>query len=120
MLVPISLGLVLCGGYLVQLLYGHKYAGNGMVVAVLAVGVATNAAAFSYSRALFALNRANVDFGINIGSLVMTVTCGVVLIELLGPLGAACGLTGINAAGAVARVLTFHATKLHTLEKATS
>jgi len=108
-LLPVCTVLVLCGGMLVGLLYGQKYAGNGTVVAILAVGTAGNAAAFSYSRALFALGRADVDFGINVATLVLSIVCGVPLVKWLGPLGAACALTTVNTTGACARVLGFHA-----------
>ncbi len=107
-LLPISIVLVLGGGFLVQLLYGHRYAGTGMVVAVLALGMAANAAVFSYSRALFVLGRANLDFAINVAALALTVGCGVPLVKWLGPFGAACALTAVYVSGAVSRVLAFH------------
>jgi O-antigen/teichoic acid export membrane protein len=108
-LLPVSVVLVLCGGMLVKVLYGHKYAGNGIVVAVLALGTVANAAAFSYSRALFALDRADVDFAINVAALVLSIGCGVPLVKWLGPLGAAYTLTAVNMGGAASRVLAFHA-----------
>ena len=107
-LLPISVVLVLCGGFLVQLLYGHKYAGNGLVVAVLALGMAANAAVFSYSRALFALDRADLDFAINVAALVLSIGCGVPLVKWLGPLGAAYSLTAVSMGSAVLRALAFH------------
>ena len=108
-LLPICLVLVLGGGLLVQLLYGHKYAGNGLVVAVLALGVVANAAAFSYSRALFALDRANLDFAINLAVLAVGIGAGLPLVKWFGPLGAAYSLTAAYMGGAVLRVLAFHA-----------
>ncbi len=102
-LLPICLALVLGGGLLVQLLYGHKYAGNGLTVALLALGVVANAAAFSYSRVLFALDRAKLDFMINIAVLAISIAAGLPLVKWLGPLGAAWALTAAYMTGAITR-----------------
>jgi O-antigen/teichoic acid export membrane protein len=108
-LLPICLVLVLGGGLLVQLLYGHKYAGNGIVVAVLALGMAANAVVSPYGRALFVLDRADLDFAINVAALVLSIGCGVPLVKWLGPFGAACTSTAVYMGSAVLRVLAFHA-----------
>jgi O-antigen/teichoic acid export membrane protein len=105
---PISVVLIICGGILVQLLYGQRYAGNGMVVAVLALGMAANIAAFSYSRALFTLDYANFDFAINAAVFLVSIGVGVPIVKWLGPLGAAYSFTTINLSGAALRVLAFH------------
>ena len=62
---PVSLlclGLIFWGGRLVVLLYGRQYAGNSLVVAILALNFLVYAVAFSFSRALMAIERADLDF----------------------------------------------------------
>ncbi|HEY5214676.1 MAG TPA: oligosaccharide flippase family protein [Acidobacteriaceae bacterium] len=90
----LCLVLMLWGGRLVALLYGRQYAGNGLVVAILAINLLVTAEAFSYSRALFAIERADLDFRINLAALFIMAVLGLWLVRVLGPLGAAFGLMG--------------------------
>jgi O-antigen/teichoic acid export membrane protein len=97
--IPISiltLVLVLWGGRLIALLYGHRYAGNGVVVAVLASSILVTALGFSFSRALFAIERADLDFWLNVLTILIMATIGLALVRAYGPLGAAFGLLGAN------------------------
>jgi O-antigen/teichoic acid export membrane protein len=96
---PVSLlclVLMSWGGRLIALLYGRQYAGNGLVVAILALNLLVTVVAFSFSRALFAIERADVDFLLNFAALFIMVTLGLWLVRSLGPLGAALGLLGAN------------------------
>jgi O-antigen/teichoic acid export membrane protein len=88
-----ALGVVLmfAGDYLVVLIYGAKYAGNGAIVSLLALNLACNALGFSFSRGLFALDQAAVDFKVNFVALVAMVLCGIWLARAYGPWGAALG-----------------------------
>jgi len=89
---PLCLVLIFFGGPLVALFYGEKYSGNGLVVTVLAANLLISAVSFSFSRALFVMNRANVDFAVNLIILVVLLTLGVWLVASYGPLGVAFGL----------------------------
>jgi O-antigen/teichoic acid export membrane protein len=105
LMIPSCLILLAYGDSLMVLLYGAKYAGKGMVVSVLAVNVLVSAAAFSYSRALFALGRVNVDFMVNFAALFCLLTLGLWLVRKWGPLGAAYSLLIANIAATVPRAV---------------
>ena len=107
---PMSLlcvAMFIWGGRLLTLLYGRQYAGNGLVVAILALNLLVTAAAFSFSRALFAIERADVDFLVNFAALFIMVTLGLWLVRSLGPLGAAFGLLGASLVTSAVRVGVF-------------
>jgi O-antigen/teichoic acid export membrane protein len=95
------------GGPLVALLYGGKYAGNGLVVAVLAINLAVSIVSFSFSRSLFAIERADVDFVVNFVALFMMVTLGLWLVRSVGVAGAAFGLLIANTATSGVRYVAF-------------
>jgi O-antigen/teichoic acid export membrane protein len=99
--------MTLLGGPLMALLYGHAYAGHGLVVAILALNLAVSVIAFSFSRALFAIERANVDFVANLVALFMMVTLGLWLVRSFGVAGAAFGLLTGNAAASGLRCFAF-------------
>ena len=63
--------------------------------------------AFSFSRALFAIERADVDFVVNFAALFIMLTLGLWLVRALGPLGAALGLLVASLAILGARVGAF-------------
>lgn len=92
----LCLVLIFWGGRLIALLYGRQYAGNDFVVAILVLNLLVTAAAFPFSRALFAMERADLDFLVNFAALFIMVTLGVWLVRAFGPLGAAFGLLGAN------------------------
>ncbi len=95
------------GGRLLILLYGRQYAGNAMVVTILALNLLVTAAAFCLSRALFAIDRANVDFLVNFAALLMMVTFGLWLVRADGPFGAALGLLAANFVSSAIRAGAF-------------
>jgi O-antigen/teichoic acid export membrane protein len=108
--VPVSLlvlALMLWGGKLIALLYGSRYAGNGAVVAILAVNLLVTAMGFAFSRGLFAIERANVDFALNFAALAILLTVGLWLVKTHGPLGAALGLVAANIVTSVVKVGMF-------------
>jgi O-antigen/teichoic acid export membrane protein len=88
----LSLVLIIWGGRFITLLYGKQYAGNNLVVAILAVNLLTYVASFPFSRALMATERANLDFLLNFVALFIMVTMGFSLVRAFGTLGAAIGL----------------------------
>lgn len=105
LMLPSCLILLAFGDSLMVLLYGAKYAGNGVVVSVLAVNGLVSAAAFTYSRALFALGRVGVDFMVNCVALFSLLTLGLWLVRTWGPLGAAYSLLIANIAATVPRAV---------------
>jgi O-antigen/teichoic acid export membrane protein len=103
----LCLALIFWGGRIITLLYGRQYAGNNVVVTILALNLLVAAAAFSFSRALFAIERADVDFLVNFAALFIMVTLGLWLVRALGPLGAALGLLGANLVTSAVRAGAF-------------
>lgn len=92
----LCLVMFIWGDRLLTLLYGRQYAGNSSIVAILALNVIVTAVAFSFSRALFAIDQAHVDFLVNFTALFIMITLGLWLVRAFGPLGAALGLLGAN------------------------
>jgi O-antigen/teichoic acid export membrane protein len=88
----LTLALILWGDRLVGMLYGHQYTGNMPVVAALACNLLVTAVAFAFSRALFAVERADLDFRLNLAAIAIMATLGLWLVRSYGPLGAALGL----------------------------
>lgn len=87
--------VIFFGDMAVVLFYGKKYAGNALLVSALALNLVVSSATFPFSRGLFAMERADVDFKINLVSVFMMVLT-VYLIRTFGLLGAACGLIASN------------------------
>ena len=86
--------MIVWGGRIIALLYGRQYAGNNLVVAILALNFLVFAASFSFSRALMAIERADLDFLVNFAALFIMVILGFWLVRAYGTLGAAIGLAG--------------------------
>ena len=108
--IPLSLVAVVLmfwGDHLVGMLYGHQYTGNRPVVAVLACNLLVSAVAFAYSRALFAVERADLDFRLNFAAIVIMATLGIWLVRIHGPLGAALGLFIAIFVTSAVRVIVF-------------
>jgi O-antigen/teichoic acid export membrane protein len=108
----IAMGIMCCAFFLVGdpllgLLYGNKYIGNGFVVFILALGLVPASVAFSFSRALFAMERADVDFKVNFVALFILFSFGIWFVRSFGPLGAAYGLLMANGAASVVRWVSF-------------
>jgi O-antigen/teichoic acid export membrane protein len=92
----LCLVLIVWGGRLIALLYGRQYAGNSLVVAILAFNLLVFATSFSFSRALMAIERADLDFLVNFAALFIMVVVGFWLVRAFGTLGAAIGLLAAN------------------------
>lgn len=99
--------MVIWGGRILEVLYGSKYSGSGAVVAILALGLSASALAFGFSRALFAIERADVDFIVNFVALAVLLTLGVWLARASGPLGAAYAFLIASVASLVVRGAAF-------------
>jgi O-antigen/teichoic acid export membrane protein len=110
MAVPVALLtliMITWGDRFIGLLYGSRYTGNGRVVAVLACNLLLSAVVFSYSRALFAIERADLDFGLNFAAISIMLTLGLWLVKTHGPLGAALGLIIAGGVTSILRVGAF-------------
>ena len=103
----LALALIVWGDRLIAALYGHRYSGNGLVVDILAVNLLVSALSFSFSRALFAIERADLDFSLNVAAILIMATLGLWLVRSYGPLGAAWGLLVANIVASVARAAAF-------------
>ncbi len=99
--------LFIAGDILLSLFYGAKYTGNGMVVMVLSLGLVAASVAFPFSRALFVMERADIDFKVNFVSSFILFALGIWLVRSLRPLGAATGLLLANVAGSGVRCAAF-------------
>jgi O-antigen/teichoic acid export membrane protein len=95
------------GDRFIGLLYGSRFSGNGLVVGVLSINVLVSMAVFSFSRALFAIERADLDFTLNVTAIVIMLTLGLWLVKTHGPLGAAIGLVVAGFVTSVFRVIAF-------------
>ena len=104
---PFCVLLLVFGGSLIVILYGDKYTGNGLVVSILALNLLVSAMAFCFSRALFAMERADVDFAVNFVALFILLTLGFWLVKAFGPLGVACGLLSGNTVATAVRYILF-------------
>lgn len=96
---PVSLlclVLIVWGGRIIALLYGRQYAGNSLVVAILSLNLLVFATSFSFSRALMAMERADLDFLVNFAALFIMVIMGFWLVRAYSTLGAAIGLLAAN------------------------
>lgn len=102
------------GGRLLILLYGQQYVGNSQTVAILALNLPVTAVTFSFSRALFAINRADVDFLVNFTALCIMVTVGFWMVRSFGPPGAAIGALGANFVTSAVRAAVFLMLPCHT------
>jgi O-antigen/teichoic acid export membrane protein len=88
-MIPVCLGSMVWGGFVLTALYGSAYAGNGTVVWLLTMNVLATGLGVIASRGLFAVNCAYVDFMINLLPFAIAGAAGVILIRLYGPTGAA-------------------------------
>jgi O-antigen/teichoic acid export membrane protein len=109
----LTLTLVLWGDRFIALLYGHRYAGNGLVVSILALNLLVSAVVFSFSRALFAIERADLDFWFNLAAFLTMATVGLAFVRSYGPLGAAFGLLLANTVTSTIRAGAFLRLPVH-------
>jgi O-antigen/teichoic acid export membrane protein len=92
LLSPFVAVLILFGGWIVPMLYGEKYGGHGLVVAVLALDIWLSPARIALGRALLAMERADLDFATNLVPAMCILVFGVWMTRSFGPLGVASGM----------------------------
>ncbi len=106
-LAAFSVAMLFGGEWIVTLVYGGKYAGTGAIVFVLSVNLFALALSFPFGRALFAIERADMDFYINFVSLGVLLVFGIWMTRGYGPLGAALGLMAANISSCAVRFAAF-------------
>ena len=84
--------IIVFGSQLVEIIYGPKYAGNGMLISILAVNILVYALSMGMQFGLWALGRADLNLRINLCRLGVTFTLGLWLVKVYGTLGVAWGL----------------------------
>ena len=104
--IVICIFFIVAGDLLVVLFYGQKYDGNGLIVSILALNLVVQSSTFPFSRGLFAMERADIDFILNI-AVIFSLIFGVWLVSIYGLLGAACGLLVANSLSVLLRGLVF-------------
>ncbi len=113
---PVSLlclVLIVWGGRLVVMLYGRQYIGNGLVVGILSINMLIFAASFSFSRALMAIERADLDFLANTAAVVIMVLLGFWLVRAYGTVGAAIAMLAAIFVTSAARAAIFLSLPVH-------
>jgi O-antigen/teichoic acid export membrane protein len=103
----LSIFFIVFGNALVVFVYGSSYEGYGSIVSVLALNLVVSSATYPFSRGLFALERADLDFLVNL-AVVITLFLGIWLVRTFGLLGAACGLLAANSLSALLRGVVFN------------
>lgn len=99
--------IMIFGDMLIVLLYGQKYSGNSFILSIIALSLVVGSATFPFSRGLFAMERADVDFKINI-AVVATLGLNVYLVRTFGLVGAAYGLLATHSLSTVLRAIVFN------------
>ncbi|MFB3785095.1 MAG: lipopolysaccharide biosynthesis protein [bacterium] len=107
MMLPYSLLFLALGDPLVSLMYGNLYAGQGAVIAPLALNILFASTSYTFSTGLIAIGRADLNFYSNICSLIFLFTAGIGLAYQFGPVGAAYGFLGGNVLITVMRYAVF-------------
>jgi O-antigen/teichoic acid export membrane protein len=86
------LAMLLFGGSILKLAYGEKYAGYGVVIAVLALAQLVSAVNTALTSSLMAMERTDVEFKGYLTAVLVMSTVGIWLVRGYGPLGVAFGL----------------------------
>jgi O-antigen/teichoic acid export membrane protein len=107
MIALLAIPLLFFAEQVVVLIYGHKYSGYGRIVQILALNTLMLASGFPFARALFTIERADIDFIINLFSLLLTASIGVWMVQHFAMLGAAISLLISNSCGSILKFLSF-------------
>jgi O-antigen/teichoic acid export membrane protein len=103
----IVIPLLFFAEHIVVLVYGYKYSGYGRIVQILALNTFISASSLPFSRSLFIIERADVDFILNIVSLILTGTLGIYMVQEFAAFGAAISLLVSNSCGSMLKCLSF-------------
>ena len=89
--------LLLAGERIAVLIYDGRYSGTGSVITLLGLSLIAGTVGTIYSRVLFAIERADIDFRVNIVTVLVLLLAGVPMVRAWGPRGAALALLLSNA-----------------------
>jgi len=106
-LAGLCLFLFFFGGRLLGLIYGPEFTAGAPALTLLSINLLALALAFSFSRGLFAMERADLDFKVNFVPLACLVLLGAPLTWQFGLVGAAAGLCVANCAALCCRAAAF-------------
>jgi O-antigen/teichoic acid export membrane protein len=102
-----SLLLICCGGWIVSAIYGHQYAGNGVIVAVFAVVQLATALALPVGFGLMAIEKSYAIMTSSLIALCITFVFGVWMVKSFGVLGAALGMSLAVSSSWIYRCIVF-------------
>jgi O-antigen/teichoic acid export membrane protein len=105
-MIAICLVFVSMGNFLVVFFYGQEYDGNGAIVSLLAMNLVVQSTTFPFSRGLFALERTDIDFVVNM-AVVLSLIVGIWLIRSYDLIGAALGVLAANSLSTLLRGIAF-------------
>jgi len=95
------------GGWLVATLYGDSYSGNGLVVTLLLANFSILSFDFCFGRGLFILERADIDFKINIIPIIIVFLIGIWMVREFGVTGAASSILFGHFVVLILRIVSF-------------
>lgn len=101
------IGMLIFGGQFIEVIYTSKYAGNGTLVSILALGIVGTAIGSTAAWGIWAMKRPEVNFKINILTLFISISIGVWLVKTSGIIGAGLGLLVSNFISSTIRFLYF-------------
>jgi O-antigen/teichoic acid export membrane protein len=85
----VALAAFLAGEQVAVLVYGPQFTGTGLIIGVLSLSVLANSIGVTAGNGLFAMERPRANFVADLCSLAVVIVVTIVLVPLLGPLGAA-------------------------------
>jgi O-antigen/teichoic acid export membrane protein len=100
----LSAAAFLFGEQIAMLVYGPQFAGTGLIISVLSLGVLANSLGVTAGNGLFAMERPKANFVADLCSLGVVVVATVSLVPLYGPLGAALATLAGTASDAAMRL----------------
>lgn len=95
------------GDKLVVLIYGSKYAGDGGVVSIFALSIVASSVSLPASYGLWAMERPEVNFKVNIIALGTALTLGLWFVNMFGVVGVGYGLLVGNTIASMVRCMIF-------------
>jgi len=106
-MIAFCLIMIVFGGFIVKLMYGCKYSGNGNIVALLAISQLVSAITFPLNHGLLALQKPIIHFRSSFFALILTLPVGIILVNSYGALGVAYGLMLGNIIGSAYRIISY-------------
>ncbi len=95
------------GDQLAAIFYGSSYAGNGRSISVLGLSMFFSGIALGPTYGMWAMERPDLNFKINLVLLAISFLCGVWLVRSLGVFGASIALFLTNLISFLSRYIVF-------------